>query len=385
MLKQPSAPLRVLMTTDTYGGVWDYSYELVSGLASCGVQTVLAVIGPPLSSWRRASLAVVPGLQLHEATFDPEWLSGSEDDLHRTGQWLLQLQDRYAPDVIHLNSYAPGNLPWRAPLLMVAHSCVFSWWQAVKGKHPPEEWQGYRQRVEAGLARADVVVAPTAAFLARMQAIYGALPAARVIVNGRNPSLFQPSAKDSLILSAGRLWDEAKNINALDRVAADLPWPVAVAGDWRRPDGSGTPPGNLHCLGWLATQGVSRWMSRAAIYALPARYEPFGLTVLEAAMSGCALVLGDIPTLRELWKGAAIFVPPDDHDALRQVLQELIGDPLRRHQAGEAAQMRARRYTAEAMVENYRALYEEMLHGAETLQRNQRMQSAVELRSTISI
>ncbi len=32
---------------------------------------------------------------------------------------------------------------------------------------------------------------------------------------------------------------------------------------------------------------------------LPARYEPFGLSVLEAALSGCALVLGDIPSLRE--------------------------------------------------------------------------------------
>jgi glycosyltransferase involved in cell wall biosynthesis len=385
MMNQPTAPLRILMTTDTYGGVWDYSYELVSGLASYGVQTVLAVIGPPLSPWRRSSLAVVPGLHLHEANFDPEWLPGSEDDLHRTGEWLLQLQDRYAPDLIHLNSYAHGNLPWQAPLLMVAHSCVFSWWQAVKKKHPPEAWRGYRQRVEAGLEAADVVVAPTAAFLARMQAIYGALPAARVIVNGRNPSLFQPSAKDPLILSAGRLWDEAKNINALDAIAADLPWPVAVAGDWRRPDGGGNPPSNLHCLGWLATQGVARWMSRAAIYALPARYEPFGLTVLEAAMSGCALVLGDIPTLRELWNGAAAFVPPDDQDALRQALQGLIGDPLRRQQAGEAAQMRARRYAAETMVGSYHALYAEMRQTTKALKGHQRMQAPAELRSTISI
>jgi glycosyltransferase involved in cell wall biosynthesis len=385
MMNQPSAPLRILMTTDTYGGVWDYSYELISGLANYGVHTVLAVIGPPLSPWRRASLAMVPGLQLHEATFEPEWLQGSAEDLHRTGQWLLQLQDRYAPDLIHLNCYAHGNLPWQAPLLMVAHSCVISWWQDVKGEPPPDEWHSYRQRVEAGLSGADAVVAPTSAFLDRLQAVYGALPATRVIFNGRNPSLFRPAAKDPLILSAGRLWDEAKNVMALDSVAADLAWPVAVAGDWRRPDGQGKPPENLRCLGWLATQGVARWMSRASIYALPARYEPFGLTVLEAAMSGCALVLGDIPTLRELWNGAAIFVPPDDHEALRKALQGLIGDPLRRQQAGEAAQMRARRYAAETMVGKYYALYTELLSSKETVQVDQRIPPEVELRSTISI
>jgi glycogen synthase len=380
MMERESVPMRVLMTTDTYGGVWDYSCELVSGLAGHGIQTVLAVIGPPLSPWRRATLSTVPGLQLHESTFDPEWLPGCEDALRRTGQWLLQLQDRYAPDLIHLNSYAHGDLPWQAPLLMVAHSCVFSWWQAVKGKSPPEEWHSYRQRVEAGLAGADLVVAPTAAFLASLRAIYGELPAGRVIVNGRSPSLFQMSAKDPLIMSAGRLWDEAKNIAALDAVAADLPWPVAVAGDWCRPDGSGAAPDHLHSLGWLTTQGVARWMARASIYALPARYEPFGLTVLEAAMSGCALVLGDIPTLRELWNGAAIFVPPNDHGALRRALQELIGAPLVRQQAGEAALMRARRYTAEAMVDNYRRLYAELLYG--TVQRGA---ARAELRSTISL
>jgi glycosyltransferase involved in cell wall biosynthesis len=384
-MDQPAFPMRVLMTTDTYGGVWDYSYELVSGLAKYGVQTVLAVIGPPLSSWRRATLAMVPGLQLHEGTFDPEWLQGSENDLQRTGQWLMQLQERYAPDLIHLNSYAHGNLPWQAPLLMVAHSCVLSWWQAVKGELPPGEWRPYRQRVEAGLSGADLVVAPTASFLASLQANYGKLPRARVIFNGRSPSLFSPSTKDPLVMSAGRLWDEAKNISALDAIAADLPWPVAVAGEWRRPDGQGNPPRNLHCLGWLATQGVGRWMARAAIYALPARYEPFGLTVLEAAMSGCALVLGDIPTLRELWKGAAVFVPANDHDALRRALQELISDPLHRQQAGEAAQMRARRYGAEAMVDNYRALYAEMLSGASVRDRTQGLPSGTPLRSTLSL
>ena len=61
-----------------------------------------------------------------------------------------------------------------------------------------------------------------------------------------------------------------------------------------------------------------------AIYASPARYEPFGLGVLEAALSSCALVLGDSPTLREPWSDAALFVPPDDHDALLTALADVV-------------------------------------------------------------
>ena len=49
--------------------------------------------------------------------------------------------------------------------------------------------------------------------------------------------------------------------------------------------------------------------ARCPIFVSAARYEPFGLAVLEAAQAGCALVLSDIPTFRELWDGAALFVP----------------------------------------------------------------------------
>jgi glycosyltransferase involved in cell wall biosynthesis len=71
-------------------------------------------------------------------------------------------------------------------------------------------------------------------------------------------------------------------------------------------------------------------MERAAIYVLPARYEPFGLSALEAALSGCALVLGDLPSLREIWGETAVFIPPDDSEALHSAVSALIGSPERR-------------------------------------------------------
>ena len=102
-------------------------------------------------------------------------------------------------------------------------------------------------------------------------------------------------------------------------------------------------------------------MAEAAIFVAPARYEPFGLAVLEAAASGCALVLGDIPTLRELWDGAAMFVAPDSPEALRDTLLRLIDDEALRTELQSAAGERARAYGRDRMVDGYVALYADLL------------------------
>ena len=54
-------------------------------------------------------------------------------------------------------------LPWHAPVVVVAHSCVRSWWRAVKGEGAPERLEAYRAAVAAGLAAARMVIAPTIA------------------------------------------------------------------------------------------------------------------------------------------------------------------------------------------------------------------------------
>ena len=102
-------------------------------------------------------------------------------------------------------------------------------------------------------------------------------------------------------------------------------------------------------------------LGATAIYAAPARYEPFGLGILEAAASGCALVLGDIPSLRENWDGAALFVPPNDVGAWRTTLSCLIACDSRREALGTAARRRALDFTRERMATRYAELYCELV------------------------
>ena len=104
-------------------------------------------------------------------------------------------------------------------------------------------------------------------------------------------------------------------------------------------------------------------MARASIYALPARYEPFGLSILEAALSGAALVLGDIPSLREVWGGRrASSSTPTTRPALAAgARQGLIEAPARAAahgggRAGAGARVHARAHGARATSTVYDAL-----------------------------
>ncbi|QQP91060.1 glycosyltransferase family 4 protein [Skermanella sp. TT6] len=366
MVPASGSPRRVLMTADAVGGVWDYALELAGGLARRGVRVTLAAMGPAPSPAQRARAIAIPGLGLHLGEFKLEWMERPEDDLAAAGEWLLDLAERVAPDLVHLNGYAHAALPWERPVVAVAHSCVLSWWQAVHGCPAPADWRPYADRVAAGLAAADRVVAPTRAMLDALETHYGPVPHGRVIWNGRDGGTWHPRPdREPTVISVGRIWDEAKNIRALDRVAAELDWPVVVAGSRRHPDGrspgGGAMPANLRLLGHLRPDELADWYGRAAVFALPARYEPFGLSILEAALSGCALVLGDVPSLRELWTGAAVFVPPDDPAALARELRRMAADPPRLRALATAARQRARSYGTERMVARYLDVYADLL------------------------
>jgi glycosyltransferase involved in cell wall biosynthesis len=247
---------------------------------------------------------------------------------------------------------------------MVGHSCVLSWWQAVKGEDAPPEWDRYAQAVARGLAAADLVIAPTEARLAALSGCYGSLPATRVVLSGRDPKAFKPAAKEPIVFADGCLWDEAKNLSALEEVAPDLPWDIFVAGE-SLPPGGEIRPHHTRRLGHLSQRALAAWLGRASIYCLPARYEPFGLSALEAALSGCALVLGDIPSLREIWRHRAVFVPPDDPEALAHALQALIESPDRRASLTAGARARALQLTPEKMLDGYLAAYGEALAARE--------------------
>jgi glycosyltransferase involved in cell wall biosynthesis len=300
-------------------------------------------------------------VELFESDFKLEWMDVPWDDVGAAGDWLGDLAVHCAPSLIHLNQFSHGALDWGAPCLVVAHSCVYSWFQAVKGRLPGAQWKKYQHMVSRGLSGADRVTAPSQWMLSALERNYGGFAAAQPIYNGRDSTGFVPRVKEDLILTSGRLWDPAKNIAVLGTAAAKLDWPIFAAGEIIGPHGEGRSLANLQLLGRLGAVDLGRWMGRAAVFILPAYYEPFGLSILEAALAGCALVLGDIASLREIWQDAALFVPPDDAEGIAATLALLIADaPLRKALSCKARE-RALEFTPERSARAYLALYEEML------------------------
>jgi glycosyltransferase involved in cell wall biosynthesis len=354
---------RVLMTADAVGGVWRYTIDLAAALQAKGVAVTVAVMGPAPGDGQRLE-ADRAGIAMLARAYDLEWMDDPWSGVERAGHWLLALERTLRPDVVHLNGYSHAALPWHVPAVVVAHSCVRTWWRAVKREPAPAAYDRYRDAVAAGLRAANAVIAPTAAMLEALGREYGDVNRrTRVIPNGgaAAPAVrCRSGPKQELVFAAGRVWDEAKNLAAIGAIAGRVRWPVYVAGECRRPGGRACelPGGQL--LGRLSGSDLSDWYARASIYALPARYEPFGLSVLEAAAAGCALVLGDIPSLRENWSDAALFVAPDDHEALRAAVQSLIDDRALRERLARRAEIRAAAFTIGGTATSYISLYREL-------------------------
>ena len=105
----------------------------------------------------------------------------------------------------------------------------------------------------------------------------------------------------------------------------------------RGPGGEAMPFARLVLLGSLPRDRMAEHYARASAFISIARYEPFGLAVLEAARARCALVLSDIASFRELWDGAALFVGVDDVAGLAEILRSLIKSPQRCRAIAELA------------------------------------------------
>jgi glycosyltransferase involved in cell wall biosynthesis len=360
-MKPSPSGRHLLMTADAVGGVWVYASSLAQEMAKRGWEVTLVTLGPAPRPDQFLPLLAFDTIELEITDLQLEWQDPQADDRQRVLDYLGTLEERLHPHIVHLNGYREACAGWRAPVLVAAHSRVGSWWRACRDCPPSDaSWQGYLADIAAGLAAADRWVAPTAAFRNAIQRLYAPPHPGTVISNGIAPGA-EPGAKEPFILAAGRLWDEAKNVRMLPAIAGRLDWPVQIAGALHHGESATPAERGVTWLGKLPGAELRALMGRAGIFISPAIYEPFGLTVLEAAASGCALVLADIATFRELWEGAALFVDPRDESELQEALNGLARDDAERSALQGAARERAARYSLSAKADAYEALYRDML------------------------
>lgn len=354
--------MRVTLTCDAVGGIWNHSLDLAAGLGDLGWEVSLVVFGPEPSEEQISQAGGVALSSLHHIPTRLEWMPEPWDQLEEAADRLVQIVDEEQPSLLHLNSYHPAAKTWPVPVVLGAHSCVLSWWRAVKGESAPPEWDRYALTVALGLSNADALVAPSHSMLRQLTEAHPHAPccgwSTTVIRNGRSGFTPAPGERRPVVMAVGRAWDEAKNLEMVDRVASMLSVPVEVAGE------GSEDLVHARGLGVLAPSELAERLGESAVFLSPARYEPFGLAVLEAALSGTALVLSEIPTFRELWRGAAMFAPADDAEALATCVEHLISDRDTMHRLSWSARTRASAMTVEAMARAYSELYNRLLEQA---------------------
>lgn len=348
-----------MLVTDAVGGVWTYTLELARALRQRDVETLVTVIGPAPTEEQRQEAA---GLELIETGLPLDWTAIDPREVRRTGCGLADLATREGADIVQLNSAAmAADCDFERPLVVVQHSCVATWWDSVRKGPLPNDFAWRRDLIDCGLNKADAVVAPTSSFAAQLSRIYGLSRPVRCVHNGQRPLPMKKRGPDNFVFTVGRLWDDGKNVETLDRAASRLKVPVEAAGPLSGPNGTAVSFENLETPGELRLAAIAERLAARPIFASSALYEPFGLSVLEAAQAGCALVLSDIPTFRELWGGAAVFVGADDSDGFADAIEQLLASPSRRADLAIAARTRALRYTPDAMGSRMAQLYADLL------------------------
>ena len=360
--------MHVLITTDTVGGVWTYTCELVSGLSQSGVRATLVSFGGMPSSEQSASISGIPDLDFRPTPFRLEWMEGAEREVEESKSYLEAVAREVKPDVLHLNQYAYGNVAPELPRVVVVHSDVVSWSVAVNGKEPEESaWlRWYRQLVENSLRRADVVVAPSQWMMDAISRHYGRPTHGMVIYNGRSPEDFTADTeKQPFVLAVGRLWDRGKQISLLE--GAGHPVPVVIVGSDDHPEprhrgGNGFGKSGLRVLGPQSQAQLRALYGKASTYAATSCYEPFGLAPLEAALSQCALVANDIPVFQELWGDSAYYFQRNDSASLAAAICEMSHNAELRSLYATRAYRRGReKFSARRMCREYDHLYQTLV------------------------
>ena len=357
--------MRVLMTTDTVGGVWTFTKELSSELLTHGCDVALVSLGRLPSAAQQAWAAAQESRWGSRFRFDAsdaplEWMQDNGRAFRDAEPLLRRVAEEFGPDLLLSSQFCFGALDCYVPRIVIAHSDVLSWADACRPEGLADSiWlQTYRTVVSRGLLQADAVVAPTAWMVHALRKHFAVPETCVVIANGRSirPAARVQSRKLQAI-TAGRLWDEAKNLRILEDV--DSPMPVLIAGEAEYESNQlRLGEGNAPLLGAMGEDELLQLFRESAIYICTSQYEPFGLAPLEAALCGCAVMANDIPSLREVWgDGAAYFCGAESLTAWLACLgrEEWLLRDLQRRSLQRAVQL-----TSARMAEGYMELFRSM-------------------------
>jgi glycosyltransferase involved in cell wall biosynthesis len=218
---------------------------------------------------------------------------------------------------------------------------------------------------------ASVLLPNSRAEEAKLAADFGRTAPVAIVPNGIEPRELPspdaaPFAERDIALFVGRI-DERKRALELvcawmdPRIAGRIP--LVICGhpflppyfEQVRAAAASAPQGAIRFEGEVPSARLPEYYRRARVFVLPSRLETPGLANLEAAASGCALVAGDCPDVREYFAELARYCDGADVRSIADAVVAAWESPPR----PELAELVRSRYTwdaaARATLEAYRA------------------------------
>lgn len=83
---------------------------------------------------------------------------------------------------------------------------------------------------------------------------------------------------------------------------------------------------NVLFTGFVSDSDLSTLYKKCEFFIYPSLYEGFGIPPLEAMKNGCAVVVSEIPSLKEVCSTAVLYIDPYDMDSIKNGILKIIND-----------------------------------------------------------
>ena len=279
---------------------------------------------------------------------------------------LLPPLATFRADVFHALNQRVDRRP--APNVVVTFHDLF----VITGEYSSAEFRArFTQQARRAAENADVVIAVSQFTANQVRTLLNVdASRIRVVPHGvREPIARANVAREKIVLFAGAL-QIRKNIARLVEAFESLPadWKLVLAG---APNGYGAGAildriersrcrDRIQLTGYVAGATLENLYARATVFAFPSLDEGFGMPVLEAMAHGVPVVTSNRSALPEVAGDAALFVDPEDTDALRDALRRLIQDCDLRCRLTALGYSRAKLFTWEQTAKSTYAVYREL-------------------------
>lgn len=102
---------------------------------------------------------------------------------------------------------------------------------------------------------------------------------------------------------------------------------------------------HVHVLGAVASAELALLYSGADLFVLPSVYEGFGFPLLEALEFGLPCIATDCCSLPEVGAEAALYVRPNDEQAMAEAVGKVLCDPELRQRLSDKGKLRAQEFS----------------------------------------